>query len=344
LIVAPVGNAFITVVSQGVQTQPGGVQFLVIGTQKVPGSDCLGSGGISKVYWSEDGKHWAAKCQATQNSYWIMADGKKGLEYTTVSEVSFTAAGKPVYMAQTNNKFYIVTGDEESNGYIGIAQTVINSIFVAPVIGGNHVGFIGIAPQGEMTTVIDNKPVGGTRKAVSDLMFSTDGTHFAFASANGVNLDGVDDGSNIVEYQRGVLENGQGIPPGKLLFSPDGKHIFHFGRLAGVDQFGVIIDAKFFPSGGRGIPSVATFTPDSKHVFWMDRGDGSEINVYQDGKVAARFVGNIPTTAGWWEMGNDGVLTIVTQDGDSMKRFRITPSEESSVDTVLAAAKPLPRK
>src|SRR5712671_149848 len=126
LIVAPVGNAFITVVTQGVQTQPGGMQFLVIGTQKVPGSDCLGSGGRSNIYWSADGKHYAAKCQATQNSYWIMADGKKGLEYTTISDVSFTAAGKPVYMAQTNNKFYIVAGDEESNGYIGIAQPVIN--------------------------------------------------------------------------------------------------------------------------------------------------------------------------------------------------------------------------
>jgi hypothetical protein len=343
LYTAPVGNAFVTVVSQGTQTQPGGVQFLVIGTQKVMGSDCLGSGGISAIYWSADGKHYAAKCQATQNSYWIMADGKKGLEYTTVSEVSFTAAGKPVYMAQTNNKFYMVTGDEESNGYIGIAQTVINSIFVAPVIGGNHVGFIGIAPQGEMTTVIDNKPIGGTRKAVSDLTLSQDGAHFAFASANGINFDGVDDGTAIVEFQRGIYENGQAIPPGKLLLSPDGKHIFHFGRQAGIDQFGVMIDGKFL-AVGRGIPAVATFTPDSKHIFWLDRSEGSNVIVYLDGKPAATFVVNQITALGWWEMGDDGMLTVIAQDGDSMKRFRITPPADSSVDTLLAAAKPLPKK
>src|SRR5262249_41368595 len=102
LYAAPVGNAFITVVSQGGQTR-GGSQFLVIGTQKVPGSDCLGAGGISQVHWSADGKHYAAKCQATDTSYWIMADGKKGLEYQTVSDVWFTAAGKPVYQATNRN-------------------------------------------------------------------------------------------------------------------------------------------------------------------------------------------------------------------------------------------------
>jgi hypothetical protein len=38
--------------------------------------------------------------------------------------------------------------------------------------------------------------------------------------------------------------------------------------------------------------------------------------------------------AGTWEMGADGTLTVVAQAGDAIKRFRITPGVDTSVDTI----------
>jgi hypothetical protein len=345
LFLAPVGNAFVAVVRQGIPTQGGG-DFVVIGTQKVMGSDCTGTAGISKVVWSEDGKHWAALCQATNNSWWVMADGKKGLDYQTVSDVAFNSEGKPVYVAANGTKRYMVVGDKESAGYATIIQPLFNGAFAPGVIRGKQVGFIGstISGSADLSVVVgDNKPI--VHKNAAALMLSPDGSRFAFTSTEGgVNVDGVDDGTAVADYQYLPEDSARfGGPVGKLLFSPDSKHIFHFGRLTTADTFGVVIDGKFFPVG-RGIPSVPTFTPDSKHIFWVDREEGNSSVVYLDGKPATRIQFNQSQIGGWWDMGADGVLTVITQDGDAMKRLRITPPEDSSVDTLVAAAKPLPKK
>src|SRR5262249_55185868 len=149
-------------------------------------------------------------CQATNTSYWIITDGKKGLEYGTVSDVRFTAEGKPVYMATNNNKNYIVVGDEESSGYGTIIQPVFRGAFIPTVIAGNKVGFIGLTPgtTDNFSVVIgSNKPVA--RRLASHLVLSPDGSRFAFTSPDGgANVDGVDDGSVVAEYQRIVDDHG----------------------------------------------------------------------------------------------------------------------------------------
>ena len=63
-------------------------------------------------------------------------------------------------------------------------------------------------------------------------------------------------------------------------------------------------------------------------------GEGQ--TVYVDGRPAVGFDGNytMQAAAGTWEMGVDGTLTVVAQAGDAIKRFRITPGADTSVDTI----------
>jgi hypothetical protein len=75
--------------------------------------------------------------------------------------------------------------------------------------------------------------------------------------------------------------------------------------------------------------------------------EGSNLGIYLDGKVATQYDPGAATPwgqSGNWEIGADGVLSVIAQDGDSMKRIRITPPADSSVDTLAGAAKALPKK
>jgi len=161
-----------------------------------------------------------------------------------------------------------------------------------------------------------------------------------------VNLDGTDIGTTAVEFQRPSKDNGQGSPRGYLVFSPDGTHLAFFTRHPQTTEFGVVIDGKFL-AGGRGLTSNLQFTPDGKHLVWIDRMEGNLLAVYIDGKVAAQY--DPGAASPWGQSGNfeiaaDGVISAITQDGDTMKRIRITPPADSSVDTLAGAAKALPKK
>jgi hypothetical protein len=88
-----------------------------------------------------------------------------------------------------------------------------------------------------------------------------------------------------------------------------------------------------------------TFTPDGKHLFWMAQDPrGGPLRVYADGLSCAQLASGgylLPSSTRTWEMGEDGVLTVLGQDGEKMKRLRITASPDTSVETMLAAsAKP----
>jgi hypothetical protein len=345
---APAGNGFVSIVTQGADPAKR-IKFLVIGTQKVPGSDCPWAGAsINSVIWSPDGKHWAVKCQATQNSYWVMADGKKGLEYQNISEIDFTADGKPVYMATNNLKNYMVVGEDESAGYARILTVLRDGNINFPaLIAGNTVAY-SASPTGsgeDLSMVVGaNKPI--VRRRAAELTLSPDGAHYAFTWVDGVNLDGTDMGTTAVEFQRPSKDNGQGSPRGYLVFSPDGTHLAFFTRHPQTTEFGIVIDGKFL-AGGRGLTSNLQFTPDGKHLVWIDRMEGNLLAIYIDGKVAAQYD---PGAASPWgqsgnfEIGADGVISAITQDGDTMKRLRVTPPADSSVDTLAGAAKALPKK
>src|SRR4030095_6747791 len=89
-----------------------------MGTQRIPGTDCPWTlAGYSNIAFSADGKHWAAVCQASASSFWIVVDGKKGQDYQGIVPAGFTADGRFVYSANMRQQTFLVVGDQEYEAY-----------------------------------------------------------------------------------------------------------------------------------------------------------------------------------------------------------------------------------
>jgi hypothetical protein len=338
----PVGSGFMTVVSQG---PPGtGIQFLTMGAQRIPGTDCTMNPGYSNVVFSPDAKHWAAACHASDTSFWIVADGKKGQDYQSLIPAGFTPDGRFVYGANMRNQTFLVVGDQESEGHTSLlpATDLSNPTSVKPLlnmsplgppaaIAGNHIAFTAQTAGTMNTIVVDGNSL--QRQGASAVTFSSDGSRFGFSfglQGRSVNIDGKDlPGSIVVFQQPGV---GRYRPRAEFIFSPDGKRVAYFD--ARPNGTGIYVDGRLalvFPGGAENL----TFTPDGRHLLWLVRmGEGQ--TVYVDGRPAVRFDNNytMQAAAGTWEMGADGTLTVVAQAGDAIKRFRITPGVDTSVDTI----------
>jgi hypothetical protein len=332
LHMAPAGSAMLATVLS--VTPAGRLWFLTIGNKRVPNSDCHGSGGINGVYFSADAKHWAVRCEDSNTSNWVMTDGKKGQEYQRVaSDVAFTADGRPVYLATANGKQFIIVGDQEYGPYVGVQPQgpggVINSaaMSAAPVvIAGNRVAFIAMEPGaqgGNRVVVVDGKAIKSVNP--DGLGFSPDGSHFAYTegqASRSVVIDGVRPAPAPVAHETGDV-------PAQFTFSQDGKHLA-FASFSGQAR-AVAVDDGVFATDALASYDV-TFTPDGKHLVWLGGRSGNRLRVYVDGEPVLES--DQPATSRqsvetWWNMGGDGVLTYLAQDGGVLKRFRVTPGSSS---------------
>ncbi len=332
---APVGNGFVAVVSQ--QSRPGvNNSFLVIGTTRVPGTDCGGSG-YTSVDFSADGKHYAALCTEDAGRVAMVIDGKKGREYPMITEFAFSPDGAhSMYKARAGQKTFVVTGDAESDGY-----QLIDSLR----FGGAHTGFIATKASGSAPweVVIDGKPMPRSdTQAASSFRMSADGAHWAyltgFGNAVGVVLDGADQPMATV---RGFERTFRGA---RFVWSPDGKHFSTFGTsksMPNYDDSGILFDGKFLKLGVNYVFDPS-FTPDGRHFLFLTQDPGNtKESIYVDGKVVGQVDLNtsLADNPAAWEVGPDGVLTLVAQDAGAIKRFRVTPGSDTSIETLLALAK-----
>ena len=332
LYMAPAGSGMLASVLS--VTPAGRLRFLTIGNKRVPNSDCHGSGGINGVYFSADAKHWAVRCEDSNTSNWVMTDGKKGQEYQRVaSDVAFTTDGRPV--APGDCQLEAVHHRRRSRvrpvhrspaaGTGGVINSAAMS--AAPVvISGNHVAFIAMesgAQGANRVVVVDGKPI----KSVSPdgLGFSPDGSHFAYTegqSTRSVVVDGARPVPAPVAHETGDV-------PAQFMFSQDGKHLA-FASFSG-QAHAVAVDDGLFATDALASYDV-TFTPDGKHLVWLGGRSGNRLRVYVDGEPVLES--DQPATSRqsvetWWNMGADGVLTYLAQDGGVLKRFRVTPGSSS---------------
>ena len=323
------GPLGVSVVSIATVTTPTNktTSFLVVGNKKVPGSDVDGiAGAIEQVVFSPDGKHFAAQYHL-QNTRWVITDGKKGLEYSEVDHLGFTAdSSKVVYQAGANNKHFIVEGEEESDGFNALFPPII-----APA--GEHVGaLVNSLDNRDHVLVLDGKTVRGNFGSGTDLAFSPDGAHYAFWKNAGSSLQLVVDG-----VPQPASNLGQNIAKG-FVFSPDSKHIGHFGVAPNASDsmnVGLFLDGKYIPVGpAHGPYSNLSFTADSKHVVWTHQIEGPDFRLFVDGKpVVDGSMAGAPHQLGpgWWDMAPDGTLSFLSEDDHSLKRITITPSPDTSV-------------
>jgi hypothetical protein len=335
---APVGNAFATVVQPG---SPGGpaAEFIDIAGKKVPGSEGTQ---IDSIRWSPDGKHWAAKVTTAARSMFVIADGKKGLEYTYIGEIAFTATGTVVYTATNAGKGFVIVGDQESDGYPGStygADPIPPAVPKGFMIAGTRVGYMANTAAGgfDRLAVVDGKV--WSRRRAQDLTLSPDGSRFAFMFEGGVNLDGTDvPWGGLIQYKPAMI-NQWNMPPARFLFSPDSKHLVAFGQSP--NGAGILVDGRFLLAG-NGSPYSPTFTPDGRHLFWKDHLlNDSHWAVFLDGQPVVMLDQNFARLLnypGAWEMGTDGVLTLIGATEEGVKRFRITPGSDTSIETLLAKA------
>ena len=135
-------------------------------------------------------------------------------------------------------------------------------------------------------------------------------------------------------------------------------------RQGGLAQFarpaaqGLFVDGQHvFGDDQTAAVRVATFSTDGQHLFWLttervkQAGPGYiQAVTYVDGKRAVQFDwneasmvfsipgGGLADPPPAWNVGADGVLTLVGVIGDQVKRFRITPSADTNISTMIAAA------
>ena len=209
------------------------------------------------------------------------------------------------YVAQVGLKSFLVTNDDESDGYQAIAPVR----HCLPTGSISH--FLG-SGNGSQTVVVDGKPVafnGRTTTASSvgtGLAYSSDSQHWIFTNNNLVYIDGAE--------QKGINCAGQ------YAYSPDCQHLLLVGKSADdPKRFGLFLDNKLVATGAAvSNPIRPAFTPDSKHVFWIGHRppetstDVDSAVLYVDGQpTAVHFVETDAMQPGNWWVSPDGVLTFI---------------------------------
>jgi hypothetical protein len=336
--IPPVGDMFMCTVNAPAG-QGKSVNFLTVGSKKIPGSEVDGlQGAVEKFVFSPDGKHFAALYRY-QNNHFVMVDGKKQLEYQNIESVAFTAdSSKVAYRAGANGKTFVVLGDQESDAYA--FQSLAAALVIAPA--GNRVGALVNGDNNAPLLYMDGKTIRTGLKGTSQLQFTSDGSHYAYValdSGNGTRLaiDGVaQPASNFGATSQAIYA--------KYTLSPDGRHVAHFGyppQPTGDDEHGLFLDGKYVPINHGMNTTFLTFSPDNKHLVWFQAVPSkNEFRVMVDGKPVAQTepvatLGINNDVIKWFDFLPDGTLLVLGQDENSLKRISITPPPESSFATML---------
>jgi hypothetical protein len=345
LYIPPVGNMMVAAVRRLGTNPP--TDLLVVGGKPVPGSEVVG-GQIANVVFSPDGKHYAAHYANANRRHYVFSDGKKGLEYPGISDLTIQgkSLGFAVFTADSstliyssydtlNSQHYLILNGEESDQLFAADQTII-----APA--GNHVltaGFGQVTLNGKVQHYPNVDPHSTQALALS---FSPDASHYAFVMHERAGpvlfLDGVPQ-TAYSPINGGQVVSDINISP--YIWSPDSKHIAYLCRSsnpAANNDIWVCLDDKAAHLGPSSTYSSLIFTSDSNHLLWVKTGPNSTFRVFADGKPVAE--GFRVSTAGLaketWQSNDDGSTSVLMEDDTSLKRVTITPSSSTSIATLFA--------
>jgi hypothetical protein len=220
LFPAPVGDLVVNVVHRFGSN--GAPAFLVVAGKKVDGSE---ASAIDRVTFSPDGKRYAAECRTAASAQFVVVDGKRGQEYSTVMNVAFSPdSSRCAYVAIMNAKYFMVVDGEESDGFLSVQDFTFGG-------GGKRTGYLAQADSSTKTLMVDGQPASVKALSITELQFSDDGARCAYLmnSANAMHL--VLDGAENTEL---LFRPFQRIPQGQASYvlSREGKHVASFAASA----------------------------------------------------------------------------------------------------------------
>ena len=314
---------------------------------------------VEQVYFSPDGKRYAALCHTKANAKFMIIDGKKGEEYQTIppttgssgsfSHWQFVTGSSPasipsvqlpvpgftadstkfVYVAGQGARQFMVVDDQESSGFQSPLEPILSPV-------GHRIGLIAVAPNGKQHVLLDGKDqeygppqvVGGVPGRIHDLVFTPDGSRCAYVNGPSLVVDGV----TLPGYVMGA----------EFALSPDNKHVVYLANDSGTLR--LFLDGKIVDDSPFNL-AHPFFSPDSQHLFWTRTanfpGTKDSTMFYVDGKPATHF-SDAGLGAGHpvnFEFSPDGVVTFVARIDENLRRFHVTPSPETNITTMLAAGK-----
>lgn len=345
IFIPPVGPGALVLVGRDVRGT--GERWAILGgSAVVPNSE---SPQLGPVWFSADGKHYAVKAAAEGggSNVNLIVDGVRGRDYASIDSVRFTDAGKVAYLARAGTRWFVVTGDQESD-------LALQSMFVTLATGkGGRLGYAASTTAGPVV-VVDGKAarIEGRMAQVDAFSFSPDGTKYAYwigaAGAPGGTIS-VDGAPGVPSLHRDFAQYRPGDPV-RYLWSPDSKFTVHYGAPGTQgfgSEYGIFLGDRYYSLGNVSRILLPVFTPDARHLFWMvEAGQRGVIEVWLDGAKVFEFDdrGRQPlTTPGGLVMGADGVLTFLVQTVEGFQRVRIMPGAEAGLEALLAKAKPVKR-
>jgi len=224
---------------------------------------------ISKT--SPDGKRKAEVITRGEKQIAVV-DGKENAKsYVSIDGLKFSADSQHVvYRAHDGKKFCMVVDDIEGKRYD----------FIGPSILSRHSGRIAyLACEKNLFFIIldGKKEKGYSNYSICNLLFSPDGSHFAYA-ANSYNGEGfvVLDGKPGKRYHS--VEN--------IVFSPDSKHLAYTAEAANTGKRCIVVDEKEIASYDMAWPPV--FDSKTGRMAYKIRS-GDKYHLVIDGKIGKAY-------------------------------------------------------
>lgn len=346
VIPGPTGSHYAVILRKGT------VNYESVGTLYLDGKEVAGTDGAMDLTYSPDGKHYALRCSNPEaKTFFMVIDGKKGAEYSNVGDKVYWSpdSTKAVYTISGSGRNFMVVNTEE------FAVQSVGSLTRGPVVfpatGGRYAFSSMDNGTRRYLTIVDGQNVlPANLSPIGDTFdFSADGSHYAMMTSPAGRNDSAGilvDGTLHSDLAISGFAGASWLSPSRntnFLWSGDGKYLVRVARRPDNTAAGLYFnDQLVYPT--KQVVSRPGFSPDSQHFFWQgaekfpDRAQAYYV-VYADGTSVAKlsydpFLGN----ARAWVIDAAGGLTFVGVEGDSVKRYHVTPEAGMTIAKMVATA------
>ncbi len=334
IIPAPAGESWAMI---GTSRSKGPNFRLVLNGEEIDGQvpNMVGS---QRIWFSEDGAHWATIMQPQTGRQYLVVDGEEQDEYATIQAFRFSPDGsRHAYWGRSPTGWYFVLDGEEQDAVSTGPMPVVWSA------DGAHIGWVESSPARYSVRFDETRYVGDIHlgNTAATLGLSPDGSRLAvmhgpalveLTSAGATKYEGL----QVVGRTRAATAHGGYLPmPNGFVFSPDSRFLVTWGTNTRTGEKAVFFNGQpAFAAPGIGVLRIG-FSPDSRHFYLLMADTGAERTLYVDGQPLVRFgVQPFEQEESMWHIDEDGLLHFMVVDNEGIKRLTVTPSPDRSVENL----------